>query len=168
MPQAVPDIRIRPITLDDVQQFRDMGDVVFRERRFMAFVEGFPLDECTAFVANNIKLGNPQLVAEVDGRLVGWCDVRRSLMPVHMHVGHLGMGILPEFRGRGLGERLIRETITAARVAGFERIELHVYAKNQAAAALYRKVGFVHEGTLARGKKIDKEYDDVYVMGLLL
>ena len=161
-------LRIRPITLDDVAEFRDVGNTVFRERRYMAFVEGFPLDECAAFVANNLKLGNPQLVAEIDGRIVGWCDIRRSLMPVHAHVGNLGMGILPELRGQGIGERLIREAIAAARAAGFERIELHVYARNAVAEALYRKVGFVREGTLVRGKKLDGEYEDVHVMGLLL
>ena len=62
-----PSLRIRSITLDDVPLFRVVGNVVFRERRFMAFVEGFPLDECRAFVENNLKLGNPQLVAEIDG-----------------------------------------------------------------------------------------------------
>jgi ribosomal protein S18 acetylase RimI-like enzyme len=163
-----PSLRIRPITVDDVPQFREVGNVVFRERRFMAFVEGFPLDECRAFVESNLKLGNPQLIAEIDGRLVGWCDVRRSPLPVHAHVGNLGMGVLPEFRGQGVGERLIRTAIEASRAAGFERLELHVYAKNTVAEALYRKVGFVREGTLARGKKIDGEYDDVHVMGLLL
>jgi len=78
------------------------------------------------------------------------------------------MGVLPEFRGQGVGERLIRAAIEASCAAGFERIELHVYAKNSVAEALYRKVGFVREGTLLRGKKIDGEYDDVHVMGLLL
>ena len=34
--------------------------------------------------------------------------------------------------------------------------------------ALYRKVGFVIEGTRVRGKKLDGEYDDVHLMGLLL
>jgi len=34
--------------------------------------------------------------------------------------------------------------------------------------ALYRKLGFVHEGTRVRGKKLDGEYDDVHMMGLVL
>jgi glyceraldehyde-3-phosphate dehydrogenase/erythrose-4-phosphate dehydrogenase len=65
------------------------------------------------------------------------------------------MGMLPGYRGRGIGERLLRASIDAARSAGFERIELSVYAANERAAALYRKVGFVMEGTRVRGKKLD-------------
>ena len=162
------DVVIRPIALADIEQFQQVTTVVMRERQYMAFVDGFPIDEAAAFVARNIRLGNPQLVADDGGRLAGWCDVRRETIPVYAHCGHLGMGLLPEYRGRGIGERLLRASIDAARGAGFERIELSVYARNTRAVALYRKVGFAHEGTRVRGKKLDGEYDDVHMMGMLL
>ena len=159
---------IRPIELKDIEEFQHVTNEVMRERRYLAFVDGFPIDEAATFVARNIRLGNPQLVADDQGRVVGWCDIRRETIPVYAHVGHLGMGMLPAYRGRGTGERLIRASIDAARSAGFERIELSVYAANERAAALYRKVGFVMEGTRVRGKKLDGEYDDVHIMGMLL
>jgi ribosomal protein S18 acetylase RimI-like enzyme len=159
---------IRPIELKDIEEFQHVTNEVMRERRYLAFVDGFPIDEAATFVARNIRLGNPQLVAEDQGRVVGWCDIRRETIPVYAHVGHLGMGMLPAYRGRGIGERLIRASIDAARSAGFERIELSVYAANERAAALYRKVGFVMEGTRVRGKKLDGDYDDVHIMGMLL
>ena len=159
---------VRPITLGDIEQFHRVTGILMRERLFMAFVDAFAIDESAAFVARNIRLGNPQFVAEDAGQLVGWCDIRRETIPVYAHVGHLGMGLLPEYRGRGIGERLIRAAIEAAREAAFERIELSVYARNARAAALYRRVGFAHEGTRVRGKKLDGEYDDVLMMGLLL
>jgi RimJ/RimL family protein N-acetyltransferase len=120
-----------------------------------------------AIVSSDI-IGNPQLVADDAGQLVGWCDIRRETIPVYAHAGHLGMGLLPAYRGRGIGERLLRAAIDAARAAGFERVELTVYARNVRALALYRKVGFAHEGTRVRGKKLDGEYDDVHMMGLVL
>ena len=162
------DVVIRPIALADIEQFRHVTDLVMRERSFLAFVEGFPIDEAAAFVARNVRLRNPQVVADDAGRVVGWCDIRRETIPVYAHVGHLGMGLLQEYRGRGIGERLIRTAIDAARAAAFERIELTVYGRNVRAAALYRKVGFVLEGTRIRGKKLDGDYDDVPMMGLLL
>jgi ribosomal protein S18 acetylase RimI-like enzyme len=159
---------IRPIELKDIEEFQHVTNEVMRERRFLAFVDGFPIDEAATFVARNIRLGNPQLVADDQGRVVGWCDIRRETIPVYAHVGHLGMGMLPAYRGQGIGERLLRASIDAARSAGFERIELSVYAANERAAALYRKVGFVMEGTRVRGKKLDGDYDDVHIMGMLL
>ena len=35
------------------------------------------------------------------------------------HCGVLGMGLLPAWRGRGLGERLMRQALEAARAFGF-------------------------------------------------
>jgi ribosomal protein S18 acetylase RimI-like enzyme len=162
------DVVIRPITLADVEQFNRVTDVVFREREFMAYVEGFPLDECASFVARNLRLGNPQFVADDGGRIVGWVDIQRETRPIHAHVGQLGIGVLPGYRGRGIGHRLMRAALDAARAAGFEKVELNVYGRNTRAAALYRRLGFVHEGTRVRAKKLDGRYDDVHIMGMLL
>jgi ribosomal protein S18 acetylase RimI-like enzyme len=162
------EVVIRPIEVRDIEGFNRCTGIVMRERQYMAFLDGFPIDEAAAFVARNLRLGNPQYVVEDDGEIVGWCDIRRETIPVYAHCGHLGMGLLPAYRGRGIGERLIRAAIDAARAAGFERIELSVYGRNAHAVALYRKVGFVHEGTRVRGKKVDGEYDDVHLMGMQL
>jgi ribosomal protein S18 acetylase RimI-like enzyme len=161
-------VAIRPIVLADIEAFQHVTNAVMRERLYMAFLEGFPIDEAAAFVARNLRLGNPQLVADDAGVVVGWCDIRRETIPVYAHCGHLGMGLLPPYRGQGIGERLIRAAIDAARARGFERLELSVYGRNARAAALYRRVGFVHEGTRVRGKKVDDAYDDVHMMGMLL
>ena len=162
------DVVIRPIALTDIEAFSRVTGSVMRERQYMAFLDAFPIDEAAAFVARNLRLGNPQYVADDAGEVVGWCDIRRETIPVYAHCGHLGMGLLPAWRGRGIGERLIHGALDAARAAGFERVELSVYARNARAMALYRKVGFAHEGTRVRGKKVDGEYDDVHIMGMLL
>ena len=113
------------------------------------------------------QLGRKEVfVAEDAGRIVGWCDVSRERVPTYAHEGMLGMGVLADYRGRGLGERLIRAALAAAAGAGFERISLSVYGSNTRATALYRKVGFALEGTRVRGRKLDGVYDDVHMMAL--
>lgn len=161
-------IAIRPIGLADIAACRDCVAEVMRERRWLAFVEPFPLAESAAFVANNIASGNPHFVADDGETIVGWCDIRRHAIPAYAHEGTMGMGLRAAFRGRGLGERLLRAALAAAEENGFERVSLSVYAKNVAAFALYRKVGFVLEGTRVRGKKLDGEYDDVHMMAIRL
>ncbi len=158
------DILVRPITLTDVVGFRECVGAVMRERKFLAFLEPFPLPQTAAFVAENIDRNNPQFVAEDAGAIIGWCDVRRETVPTYAHEGMLGMGLLPGYRGHGLGERMLRTTLDAARRAAFERVSLSVYASNQRALALYRKVGFVMEGTRVRGRKVDGAYDDIHMM----
>jgi ribosomal protein S18 acetylase RimI-like enzyme len=97
---------------------------------------------------------------------VGWCDIVRNPYEGFRHVGRLGMGLLPDYRRRGVGRQLAGQAIEAARQIGIERIELEVFASNTVAIALYRALGFVTEGTKRRARKLDGEYDDNVVMAL--
>ena len=83
------------------------------------------------------------------------------------HVGVLGISLHPGWRGHGLGERLMRETLDAADTFGFTRIELGVYATNPRAHALYRKLGFVEEGVRLRRILIDGVFHDEIMMARL-
>ena len=85
----------------------------------------------------------------------------------HRHTGSLGMGLLPAYRGRGLGARLLDEALSGAFAQGLTRIELEVYRSNRAAIALYERRGFAHEGCKRRGRQLDGEVDDILCMALL-
>ena len=77
------------------------------------------------------------------------------------------MGLLPAYRGRGLGRRLAAQTIGAGRQVGIERVELDVFASNEPAISLYRRLGFITEGIKRRARKLDGQYDDNVFMALL-
>jgi len=107
-------VEIVLIAQDHIESFHRALDFVARERRYLSFLEAPPLESVRAFVLDNISHGYPQLVALSAGQVVGWCDVVPKPRPIYAHVGVLGMGLLPEFRGQGLGDRLIRQTLAAA------------------------------------------------------
>jgi ribosomal protein S18 acetylase RimI-like enzyme len=88
--------------------------------------------------------------------------------PIYAHCGVLGMGLLPRFRGQGLGRRLITRTLQAARACGLTRVELSVREDNRNAIALYEKVGFVTEGRQRNGVMVDGGYENVVEMAILL
>ena len=67
----------------------------------------------------------------------------------------LGVALLPEFRGQGVGERLMRQTLEAARAFGLHRVELTVREDNKNAIALYKKIGFEIEGLMRDAMKVD-------------
>jgi ribosomal protein S18 acetylase RimI-like enzyme len=58
------------------------------------------------------------------------------------------IGILPEWRGRGLGEALLLQALDGFRQAGMGRAQLEVTAHNDAAIRLYRRLGFRRAKTL--------------------
>jgi L-phenylalanine/L-methionine N-acetyltransferase len=92
--------------------------------------------------------GTYSLVAEVDGRVVGSAGVHVEPAARRSHVGSIGMGVHDEFQGRGVGTALMEAIVDLAfKWLGLRRIELTVYADNDAAVRLYQKFGFEIEGT---------------------
>ena len=77
------------------------------------------------------------------------------------------MGLLPDWRGRGLGRRLIEAALTQARGLGFKRVELDVYADNTRAGTLYEQVGFIREGVQRDASLIDGVYRDAIMMAIV-
>ena len=60
------------------------------------------------------------------------------------------LGVAPEHRGRGLGKLLLLKALHGFRRAGLRRAYLEVTARNEAAVALYRNLGFRATRTLYR------------------
>ncbi len=93
------------------------------------------------------------LVAEVGGEVVGGANFRRGTWAKNAHTADLGVAILPAHRGRGLGEALMRAGIDWAREVGVRKLKLGVFATNERAIRLYRRLGFVEEARL-RGEVV--------------
>src|SRR3954465_6250777 len=58
------------------------------------------------------------------------------------------IGVVPEYRGMGLGHALVRQALEGFYQAGLRRAYLEVTAENTAAVLLYRSVGFRRSKTL--------------------
>ncbi len=159
---------IRPLVESDIPGHHRCLDVVAPERRYLAFLEAPPLDDADKYIRGQLGKGAPIFVAMADGSLVGWCDVSPLSIPVMTHRGTLGMGVHPNFRGQGIGRRLIEATLAAAPAVGVEVVSLRVRTDNVAAIALYLSVGFVVEGTQRRALRIDACYHDTHLMALQL
>ncbi|WP_369015749.1 GNAT family N-acetyltransferase [Gimesia maris] len=81
------------------------------------------------------------------------------------HVARLGMGVLPEFRGQGIGNQLLERAMAHAWEQGLKRLELEVFADNEVALNLYRKHGYQVEGVKRFARCLDGVYQDIVIMG---
>jgi RimJ/RimL family protein N-acetyltransferase len=107
------------------------------------------------------------MVVVADAKIVGWCDVTPVPFEGMQHVGRLGMGLLPSFRGQGLGRRLVRETLSQVFAKTLRRVELEVFASNKIAVGLYEREGFAIEGRKRLARFLDGATDDILIMGCL-
>lgn len=111
----------------------------------------------------NTSISFPMVVVEKPGdRVVGYIiywhireDVQVNNVAVH-----------PDFRGRGIGEALVRHVIEKVRANGATFITLEVRSSNAAAVALYRSLAFEVLGT--RKNYYTNPDEDAYLMGLVL
>jgi ribosomal protein S18 acetylase RimI-like enzyme len=164
------EIRIEPLKPANFRSFWEGLDLVARERKYLIFLEAPPYESSVAFFETMMGKQGIMLNALDGERVVGWCDVRRVEAEISKHCGILGMGIIDGYRGRGLGERLITQTLDAIQKSdlGIERVELTVWGSNTRAIGLYEKVGFGHEGRKVGARKVDGVTEDVILMAKFL
>lgn len=152
---------------EHVESYHHVTDVVAREHRFISFLEAPSLISTAEFVLECSQNQDPQFVALDKDKVVGWCDIVRHKKPVHRHCGTLGMGLLPAYRGKGIGKRLATRAIVEANRLGIDRIELTVFTSNIDAIRLYRTLGFRSEGRHPKAALIDGTYIATMSMALL-
>ena len=157
-------INIAPIASEHILGFWRVLDVVARERKYLLLTEAPPIKAMRQSVTSNLALGNPQFVALVAGEVVGWCDICRDSVPVNAHCGSLGIGLLPAFRGQGIGRRLLNATLETADREGFVRVELTAHAENLNAISLYERTGFITEGVKRDAILLSGRYSDCVLM----
>ncbi|MBI2266965.1 MAG: GNAT family N-acetyltransferase [Armatimonadetes bacterium] len=102
------------------------------------------------------------LVAEHEGRKVAGANASRGMWRERDNV-ILGIAIVKDFRGVGLGEILMKELIDRARALSPRNIFLMVFEGNDRAIALYKKLKFREIGRLPgwvrwKGKYVDHIY----------
>ena len=109
-----------------------------------------------------------QLVAELDGRVVGSLGLHPQTALRRRHVALLGVSVERAAQRRGVGSALMQSACDYADGwAQILRIELTVFTDNAAALALYRRFGFRIEGTHRGYALRNGEYDDVHAMARL-
>ncbi len=164
-------VEIRATRLTDLTSLvLDCLNPVFLERKYLAITEAIPVGEAIGHHATHISAGHPHFVAMDGERVVGLCDASPTA-PVRItgqrHNVTLGMLLSPDYRGLGLGERLLSVTVAACK-GKWERVELSVYSHNERAHKLYLRCGFVEEGRRRNAWKLDGVTSDIIDMALYL
>jgi diamine N-acetyltransferase len=145
-------IRIRQGTVEEYPQAREVISETFDFHR-QAAPEFFRATDSPpptpAVIEDVLRDGHGAwFLAEADGRIVGFATVRLRpaadepfLVPeVRAHVESLG--ILPAWRRRGIGQRLMEAVEQWARQHDARRITLNVWEFNDGALRLYETLGY--------------------------
>ena len=109
-----------------------------------------------------------KLVALHDDKVIGNIGLEQYSRIRQRHVGAIGMGVAVDWQGKGVGSRLMAAVLEVAdNWMNLHRVELTVFADNDAAQGLYRKFGFETEGRLRNYAVRDGVYVDAIGMARL-
>ena len=113
--------------------------------------------------------GSFNLMACVDDEVVGELGLfTMPQNPRRRHVGQIGMAVRDDWQGKGVGSALMKAIIDLSdNWLNLSRLELEVFTDNPSAFALYKKFGFVTEGTFKNFAYRNGQYVDVYAMARL-
>lgn len=107
-----------------------------------------------------------RFVIDVDGATVGSV----SLFDFDELARHaeVGIALVPEARGKGIGTAAISQIVEFAFVrCNLRRVHLQVIESNIGAIRVYEKAGFVIEGRQRQHAWVRGKYEDIIVMGIL-
>ncbi|PAD21656.1 GNAT family N-acetyltransferase [Terribacillus saccharophilus] len=163
---------IREIRIDDGENFINLVKEVERKSDFMLMEAGerktTPEQQQKQLERFEQQNNSTIFVAEEKGKLVGYLIAIGGTVKRTKHCAYLVIGILQEYRGKGIGSKLFDKVIKWAPKHNVSRLELTVVTENKAGLALYKKSGFDIEGTKRNSININGTNFDEYCMSKLL
>ncbi|MCA8960846.1 MAG: GNAT family N-acetyltransferase [Planctomycetes bacterium] len=149
--------------LEIIDQIRAEGDTSVSEPGEPSASAGRTIEWIQQHRENDRYLA---LVATAEGEVIGLVHFENGALRRLAHKGTLGISVTREWRGRGVGRRLMERLIEWGRATdGVDKIALAVLADNRRAIALYQSLGFRTEGRRpAEVRRAPGEYVDDILM----
>jgi len=158
-------VQVRPAVADDLTAVVEAYNAGISER--VATFETQP--RTVAELADWPHDGQPFVVAELDGAVLGWARAGRySDRCVYEGVGEHAVYVHPRARGRGLGRALLLALCEESERHGLYKLTSRVFSDNQASLAAHRAAGFVEVGVQRRHGKLDGAWKDCVLVERLL
>ena len=152
------EITLREAIPDDAADLLQISRQIAKETDFLIMDEvglGLSEDMLSLQLANLYESeNNLLLLAFADEQIVGMASVKAASEYTVSHIGEIGISVLKEFWGIGLGTALLDEVI---------------YWRNERAIRLYQKFGFKTEATMVRGARdAQGDFLDVLLLSKLI
>lgn len=145
-------LHIRQMTIEDIDEVVEVENAVFSSPwTKQAFYHELLHNRFAVY-----------FVAESARRVVGYV----GLWVVYEDANITNIALLPDYRGFGYGEQLMKTAMQYAKGNGAKKMSLEVRVSNERAKRLYQKLGFRHGGI--RKNYYTDNLEDASVMWVML
>lgn len=163
-------IEIREAQISDALELARVVKRYIEESEFIPYVKGEfdpTIEEEEKWIQSYLDNKNSLLLLAVhQGNIIGNINFTGLQQQIMYHTARLGMGMLANWQGIGVGSALLSNALQwAKKNSPLEIIYLEVYANNNAGLVLYRKNGFEESG---KRKEIFKVDDKIYIDEIIM
>ena len=129
-------ITIEQTSPSHIRAVHQMLDVVCQERRYMRHIHPPSLEQLQDKIIEALKHHAAHYVAMTQDAdtnqptVVGFCSIIPSKHEGFTHSGNLTLAVLPEYRSRGIGRKLLQAAINHAHDNQITRIQTELLASN--------------------------------------
>ena len=166
------EITIRQAEVSDARAILGLSRHLGQETDYLSFgSEGLliSLEEERNLIARYQKSATSIiLLAETDGQIIGLASVKVLDQNKQAHVAEIGVSLIKEYWGYGIGSMMLEAQIEFAQAVGITVLTLEVVVNNQRAIKLYERNHFKIVGKLSKRLKSDFRYYDTLIMERIL
>lgn len=111
----------------------------------------------------------PLLVADRDGRVVGWVGASAyRARECYAGIAEFSVYVESAEQGRRIGDALMRQFLVALRERGFWKVLSRIFPENTASRVLCRRHGFREVGVYEKHAQLDGQWRDVVIVERVL
>jgi len=158
-------INIRIAESGDLPAIVEIYNQAIPSHRSTARTDPVTVDERRGWFYEHDPHRHPIFVAELDGRVVGWCSLSeyRPGRPALRFTAELSYYVDTQYQHRGIGIELVNNALKVSPSLGIRNLVAVLIDRNDASRRLLEKLGFQRWGFLPQVLDFNgKEYGEYY------
>lgn len=162
-----PHAMIRDAVLEDLPSIVEIYNSTIASRLVTADTEAVSIASRYPWFAAHSADRHPLWVLEQEQEICGWLSLSAFYgRPAYQATVEVSLYVAPRHRRQGVGQQLLRHTLTSSPHLGIESLLGFIFAHNQPSLNLFKQFGFQSWGYLPQVAKLDEIKRDLVILGL--
>lgn len=163
-------VKLRDAVVGDLPAIVEIYNSTIPSRVVSADTEPISVEDRSDWFCEHEPSRRPIWMMDDEGEVAGWLSLSDfyDARPAYHATAEIGVYVREDYRGKGVGRRLVEEAIRRGPELGLKTLTAGAFAHNEASVRLFEGMGFREWAHFPRVAELDGVEIDLVVMGLRL